>query len=450
MGSFCICNLKNAKNNPCLYSLLSAGFCDTIMEILPTKRGYHMDQKQLQKYAELAVKTGVHLKEGQELVVQCSVDNADFCRMVVKCAYDAGASDVYVRWKDDPTARMRYEYTDISYFENPPEWASASYNYYARRHAGIINILSSDPEAFKGVDSAKILAATKASHEATREFDEIMDKNELQWNIVAVPSPSWAKKVFPDLPEEEAVEKLWAAIFTACRMNEENPVKAWETHSKTLAEKSAFLNQKQFVSLHYSNSLGTDFTVGLPKNHIWMGGGDRTVSGRDYFPNMPTEEVFTMPHMEQADGVVKSALPLSFQGSLIQNFSLTFQNGKVVDFSAEEGYDTLKRILDTDEGSRHLGEVALVPYDSPISNMKILFYNTLFDENASCHLALGACYPNTVKGGETLSKEELKQLGGNDSINHVDFMIGTADLRIVGREKDGTETIIFENGNWVV
>ena len=405
-------------------------------------------EEKLQKYAELSVRTGVNVQPGQEILVQCAIDNAKFGRMVVKACYEAGAKAVYLRWKDDATARLHYEYQTVETLENEPEWSAAGHNYIAQKRGGIINILSSDPEAFKGVESAKLLASTKRMHELTKEFEAVMDKNELQWNIVAVPSEPWAKKMFPNLPAAEAVEKLWEAIFATCRMDEADPVAAWRAHGEKLVAKAKWLNEQKFVKLRYQNSLGTDFTVGLPEGHIWAGGGDRTEQGVDYFPNMPTEEVFTMPHADQADGVVKSALPLSYQGTLIDRFSLTFAGGKVVDYAAEEGFEALKRLLETDEGSLHLGEVALVPYDSPISNLGILFYNTLFDENASCHLALGACYPNTLAGGVELTKEELRQKGGNDSINHVDFMVGTKDLSITGVKADGTEVPVFVNGNF--
>lgn len=409
----------------------------------------NFDQK-LKKYAELTVRTGANVQLGQELILQCSVENAAFGRMVAESAYEAGAKVVWMAWNDDRTARLNYDYSPLEVFENPPEFVTGRYNYCAKVNGALINILSRDPEIFKGVESAKLLAATKAQHEATKEFDAAMDRNELQWNIVAVPSVSWARKVFPGLPDEEAVEKLWEAIFKAVRLDEEDPVAAWQTHSRTLSDKAAFLNEQQFESLHYTNSIGTDFTVGLVKGHIWAGGSGKSASGVEYFPNMPTEEVFTMPHLSQAEGRVVSSMPLSYQGTLIRDFSLTFKEGKVTDFTAKEGREALELLLNTDEGSRHLGEVALVPHHSPISDMGILFYNTLFDENASCHLALGACYPDTLQGGTELSKEELKQKGGNDSINHVDFMVGTADLKITGKRSDGSEVVVFENGNWAV
>ena len=407
-------------------------------------------KKKMKQYAELVVRTGVNVQPGQEVLVMCTTENADFCRMLVKEAYQAGAKSVFVRWKDDKISRLHYDYMTEETLAQSPAWELEVMNHIARNRGALISVVSSNPEMLKGVDTAKLMASNKRSHELTKEFDDTMDKNEINWNIVAVPGKAWAKKVFPDSKGKDAIEKLWDAILHVVRMDKDDPVAAWQSHGEKLTKKAEWLTSKEFVKLHYTNSLGTDFTVGLVERHIWVGGGDQTVQGTRFYANMPTEEVFTMPHADQADGIVKSAIPLSYQGTLITDFSLTFKGGKVVDFTAEEGYDALKCLLDTDEGSRHLGEVALVPYDSPISNLGILFYSTLFDENASCHLALGACYPDTIQEGETLGKEALRQLGGNDSINHVDFMVGTKDLKIVGTELDGTETVIFVDGNWAV
>ena len=406
----------------------------------------NMKEKQ-QKYAELLVKLGVNVQKNQELVIRCAADVAPFARLVAKAAYECGAREVIVHFRDDQLSRLRYEYAPLEVFEQIPAWEAESMNYYAARGAAFLSIVSEDPEALKGVDSKKMMARTIASDEAFRGYYDRMNKNELQWCVAAVPSAEWAVRVFPDKSEDEAVEALWEAIFAATRV-QENGEELWQKHGELLAKRCALLNEKQFVSLHYQNSLGTDFTVGLVENHVWAGGSDKTVQGVPFFANMPTEEVFTMPHCEKAEGVLKSALPLSHQGSMIKNFTLHFHEGKVVDCHAEEGEETLRMILDTDEGSKRLGEVALVPYDSSISNTGILFLETLFDENASCHFALGQCYPNNMKGGEFMEKEELRSRGGNDAKNHVDFMVGTADLTITGIDKDGNETLLFKNGNW--
>lgn len=405
-------------------------------------------KEKMKRYARLAVRTGANVQPGQDVLIQCAVENAPFCRMVVKEAYKAGAREVFVRWKDDAISRMGFDYMDVSRFAEAEPWQMEVFNQVARSRGAMISIVSGDPRALNGVAPEKLMAFTRRSRELRREYDDVTDKNELQWNVIAAPGKAWAKTMFEGRPAKEAVQLLWEAIFRAVRMDEEKPRRAWKKHGEKLHKRAEWLNEKRFVKLRYTNSLGTDFTVGLAPGHIWQGGGDRTAQGIDYFPNMPTEEVFTMPHADQADGVVCSAMPLSYQGNLIRDFTLTFREGKVADYSAAEGYEALKALLETDEGSLHLGEVALVPYDSPISQSGLLFYSTLFDENASCHLALGACYPNTVRGGERMSKEELRSLGGNDSVNHVDFMIGTADMRIVGIGADGSETVVFENGSW--
>lgn len=402
-----------------------------------------------QQYARLLVKLGVNVQPGQELVVRCTAETAPFVRLVAKAAYEAGAKEVIVHFGDEILKRLRYENAPMEVFESVPAWEAESMNYYAARGAAFLSIVSDDPEAMKGVDHTKIAARTVAADAAFRPYYERMDKNELQWCVAAVPSPVWAKRVFPEKSEEDAVAALWKAIFKTVRVGE-NAEEKWQEHGRLLAEHSRKLNEKRFKKLRYQNSLGTNFTVGLAQDHIWAGGMDTTAGGVTFFANMPTEEVFTMPDCEQAEGVLKSALPLSHQGSLIRNFTLVFHEGKVVEYHAEEGEETLKMILDTDEGSKRLGEVALVPYDSPISQSGILFLQTLFDENASCHFALGQCYPNNMQGGELLSKEELREKGGNYAMNHVDFMVGTSDLTIAGIAADGTETVIFKDGSWAI
>ena len=403
-------------------------------------------EKQKQ-YADILVTLGVNVQSGQELVVRCDTAAAPFARIVTAAAYTAGAREVIVHFRDDKISRMRYEYAPTDVFTSVPEWESEGMNYYAARGAAFLSIVSEDPEAFKGVDPQKLAARNVAADEAFRPYYERMDKNELQWCVAAAASPEWARKVFPDRSEESAVAALWEAIFRAVRIGG-NVQEKWTEHGESLKKRCAFLNEKQFKKLRYQNGLGTDFTVGLVENHIWTGGAEQTKTGVTFFANMPTEEVFTMPHCEQAEGVLKSSLPLSYQGSVIRNFTLRFHDGKVVEYHAEEGEETLKMILEADDGSRRLGEIALVPYNSPISQSGILFLQTLFDENAACHFALGQCYPNTMRDGEKLNREDLRAIGGNYAINHVDFMVGTADLSITGINASGDETLIFENGGW--
>lgn len=408
-----------------------------------------LSNEKLRAYARLIVRHGVNVSEGIYVLIRCPIIAADFGRMVMEEAFDCGAKDVIMQYSDEKTARVRYDKAALAQFETVPAWQAEQNNFYAREGTVAISIVAEDPEAFSGVDGQKLLASAKARNEALKEFYDIMDAGNLRWTVVAYPCAAWAKKVFPGETESKAIDKLWDAILHSVRITRGDPSAKWEKHDRLLKRRAAKLNRYAFKELLYKNSLGTDFRVGLPEHHIWYGGSETSNDGYVYFPNMPTEEIFTMPHRMQADGVVYASMPLSYQGCLIDRFSLTFRDGKVIDHHAEIGNDALTRLLETDEGSRRLGEVALIPYDSPIRKQEILFYNTLFDENASCHLALGRCYPNTVKGGELLSKEALEAVGGNDSVNHVDFMIGTADMTITGVTKDGEHIPVFENGNFV-
>ncbi len=408
----------------------------------------HTENDKLREYARLTVRQGVCVSEGIYVIIRCPIIAVDFGRMVMEEAFACGAKDVIMQYSDSKTARVRFENADISQFETLPAWQAEQTNFYAREGTVAISIVAEDPEAFSGVDGAKLLASAKATRTALREFYEIMDAGNLRWTVVAYPSAAWAKKVFPDMPEARAIRCLWDAIYRSVRIGRGDTVRKWQKHDRLLKRRAAALNRYAFTSLRFKNSLGTDFCIGLPENHIWYGGSETSGDGHVYFPNMPTEEIFTMPHCMKMDGTVVSSMPLSYQGCLIDRFTLVFRDGRVVEHSAEVGEDALTRLLDTDEGSRRLGEVALIPHDSPIRAQNILFYNTLFDENASCHLALGRCYPNTVRGGELLDEDALYALGGNHSINHVDFMIGTEDLSVIGITKDGIEIPVFENGNF--
>ena len=409
----------------------------------------NMNEK-LREYARLTVKMGVNVSHDQEVFLTCPVECAAFGRMIMEEAYAAGAREVIMNYVDAKAQRIKYLNSDISIFETVPSWDVEKRTHYGRRKGAMISILAEDPDINCGVPGEKLMAATRARHEAFKEYYKLMDAGDIRWTLVAHPIPEWATKVFPDLTPDEAVDKLWDAIFETVRISDgADSVALWFEHDKNLKSRSKIMNDLAFDSIICKNSLGTNLSIGLPEGHIWCGGSDLSSDGYFYFPNMPTEELFTMPHCRRTDGIVYSSMPLSYQGNMIDKFSLTFKGGKVVDFTAEVGYDALERLLNTDEGSRRIGEVALVPYDSPISNQGILYYNTLFDENASCHLALGDCYPNTVKGGELLERDELLEKGGNHSANHVDFMFGTADMEIIGVTKNGEQHPIFRNGNFV-
>ncbi|WP_234124835.1 aminopeptidase [Clostridium hydrogenum] len=409
-----------------------------------------MKEEILKKYAELVVKVGVNIQKNQALVINSPIECADFTRLVAEVAYKAGAREVQINWKDDKLTRIKYLNAPEEIFEEYPDWQKEFFVSYAKKGAAFLSIAASDPEALKGVNPDRMVKADKAANSAIKEYvDRLMsDKN--PWCVVSMPTKQWAKKVFPNCTEEEAVEKLGEAITETVRLNEKDPVSAWMKHKDNMIKSAGFLNKNNFKYLHYKNSLGTDLKIELPKNHLWLAASSRTPEGIEFIPNMPTEEVFTMPKRDGVNGKVVSSKPLNYNGNLIENFSLTFKDGRVIEYTAEKGCENLKSLIETDDGSHYLGEVALVPYDSPISNSNILFYNTLFDENASCHLALGKAYPTCIKDGEKMPEEELKTSGANDSITHEDFMVGTSDLSIIGITEDGKEVTVFENGNFAI
>ncbi|MCQ4923399.1 aminopeptidase [Tissierella carlieri] len=402
----------------------------------------------LNEYAKLCVKVGINIQSGQPLVINSPIEGAYFVRLVAKNAYELGASEVHVNWNDEVLTKLKFENAPMEIFENFPKWYADGLEDYAKKGAGFLSISAQDPELLKEIDPKKIAANNKSSSIALKEWRKYTMNDINPWCVISIPTKSWAKRVFPDVTEEEAVEKLWAAIFNATRMDLEDPIKAWEDHMDNLKDKVDFLNDKEFKTLHYTSSNGTDLVVELPEGHIWAGGGAIDSKNTYFAPNMPTEEVFTMPLKTGVNGIVYSTKPLNYAGNTIDEFKLTFKDGKVVDFDAKVGKETLSMLLDIDEGAKHLGEVALVPYDSPISNSNIIFINTLFDENASCHFAFGKAYPTNIVGGEKMTDEELEAHGVNNSLTHVDFMIGSKDMNILGETKDGEKIQVFENGNW--
>ena len=334
-------------------------------------------------------------------------------------------------------------------FAHVPTWFKEFRNDYAAKKAAFLTIISDDPEGFKGIDPAKIALWSKSVSTACKPFYDSLDLGINTWCIVAGSSIKWANKVYPDMSDSEAVEALWNAIFKAVKVVDDDPLTAWQEHRKSFEARVAYLNKLNLNTLTYTNSLGTNLTVTLNEGYLFAGGGSYTTKGQYFFPNMPTEEIFTSPYRNGTNGVVYSSLPLNYNGNLIDEFKMEFKDGRIIDFDAKMGKEVLKEMLSIDEGSLYLGEIALVPYDSPISNMKTLFYNTLFDENASCHLAIGKGFSECIQGGLTMTKEQLLEKGVNDSLTHVDFMIGTSDLKIVGETKDGQVVRIFENGNFV-
>lgn len=407
-----------------------------------------MNKSFLIKYASLAVNIGVNIQKDNILVISSPIETAEFARLITEEAYKSGAKDVIVHYGDQKLTKIKLENSSLETISNIPEWQAESYNYYARQEACFISISASDPDGLKGVPVEKIGTSQKARTSALKEYFDNSMSNKCRWCVLSVPTLSWAKKVFPKVSDDEAMESLWDVIFKTVRVDTENPVNAWKKHNAYLEEKIKFMNNNNFKSVHLKSANGTDLNIELPEGHIWAGGSEGDVNGIPFNANIPTEEVFTLPKKTGVNGIVYSSKPLSYGGNLIDNFSITFKDGKAIDFTAETGYDVLKQMLESDEGAKYLGEVAFVPYNSPISNSKLIFFNTLFDENAACHLAFGRAYESCVKDADKYSEEELEKIGVNNSVIHVDFMIGTSDLEITGINKNGEAIQIFSNGNW--
>ena len=403
---------------------------------------------QLDRYANLLVRKGAAIQPGQELVLQAPVERADFVRRVVEAAYRAGAGHVTVIWGDDVVSRLTYENVDIDWFRTVPAWEREQLNSLAEAGASFLFLDGSDPAALKSIDPAKPAARRKARNEQCKSFRDGMEFGRNVWCIAGVPVAAWARTVYPDLSEAEAVYRLWVAILHTARSDGDDPESAWETHNASFEKKKRFLNEHRFDALRYRSANGTDLVVGLAKNHLWDGGAGRTQDGVVFFPNIPTEEVFTSPDRNRADGIVHSALPLAHAGQLVRDFWLRFEGGRVVEFGAAEGEEVLRQIIEADEHSASLGECALISKNTPIRQTGTLFFDTLYDENASCHLALGMGFPECIEGGLEMTKDQLLEHGINQSVVHVDFMIGTDDMDIWGVAEDGSETPVFVNGQW--
>ena len=409
-----------------------------------------MNNELLKKYASLIINIGVNVQTNQDIYINCPVEAVEFGHMLAEEAYIKGARSVTVKWVDPYLSKLSYMYSSDEALEYVPDYHIEYLKEIVEKGGCVLSITSPNPEVLKDVSPIKIQKANKAARAKTSFYSAHTMASKTQWCVAAYPNEVWAKKVFPTLNKEEAVDKLLDAILKASRVNLNNdPVKDWEDHINNLEKYNKTLNDYDFKELRFKNSLGTDLVVGLVEGHIWAGGKEPTEGGIIFAPNIPTEEVFTMPSSTKVNGTVVSTMPLNYNGRLIENFKLTFKDGKVVEHFAESGMEDLTSLLNVDEGSRGLGEVALISYNSPISNMGILFYNTLFDENASCHLALGNAYPMNLVGGTNMTKEELISHDVNTSIQHVDFMFGSSDLEVTGITKDGKEVPVFRKGNFV-
>lgn len=408
-----------------------------------------MKQERLKKYAELIVKCGLNVKKGQEVNITCGLDQPEFVALVVEECYKSGASKVRVDWTYMPVSKLNYNYRTLESLSEVTEEEQARLQHRVDKLPCRLWLDSDDPDGLNGTDSEKIAKANMARFPIIKPYRDAVENKE-QWCIAAVPGTEWAKKIFPDLEADVAVEKLWENILDCSRIDDD-PIKAWDSHNKNLAKRCKFFNDNKFAKLEYKSANGTNFTVGLNPKGRFAGGGEWTLGSRIYFnPNIPSEEVFTSPMRGEADGLVVATKPLSYQGKLIENFRMRFENGKVVEVHAEKNQDLLEKMISMDEGAAYLGECALIAYDSPINNTGILFYNTLFDENASCHLALGRGFNECLEGFENMTVEECEKAGINSSMIHVDFMMGSKDMSIVGIKKDGKRVQIFKDGNWVI
>lgn len=404
-------------------------------------------EEKLQKYAELIVKVGVNVQPGQEIVLYINVDQQHLAHLIVKEAYRAGAGKVMVKWNDTFAQYEFLKHASNEFLENTPEFSKKEAQYIADHRCCRISVISEDPGAFSGINQKRVATYQNTKGKALMPIRQATQNNDLSWTVVAAASLAWAERVFPDLKGNAAVDHLWEEIFKTTRIDCKNPIQAWKDHDAKLHEKENWLNKEQFSALHYT-SPRTDLTIGLPENHVWEGGGSKNAAGIEFMANMPTEECFTAPDNRRINGYVTSTKPLSYAGNILKNMKFIFKDGKVIEATAETGQTVLDHLLETDEGVRSLGEVSLVPNPSPISQSGITFFNTLFDENASDHLALGAAYPFNIQGGTKMNEEQLKAKGINFSQAHVDFMIGSADMNIDGIKKDGTIVPVFRNGDW--
>jgi len=406
-----------------------------------------MKKTVLRNYAKLIAVKGGNVQKGQDVIIRASLDQPDFVTMVAEECYRCGARKVTVEWNHQPITKLNYQKRSVKTLSTMEEWEIAKLKHQSETLPVCIYLESDDPDGMKGVNQEKISKASRARFPIIKPFREAMD-NKYQWCIAAVPGVAWAKKVFPGENKFKAVEKLWEAILYTSRVDED-PIAAWDAHNKDLADRCAYLNSLGIETLEYRSANGTDFRVGMIEDALFMGGAEEAQgSGIIFNPNIPSEEAFISPKKGVAEGWVYASKPLSYRGELIENFSIRFEGGKAVEVHAERGEELLKQMISMDEGAAYLGECALVPYDSPIRNSEILFYNTLFDENAACHLALGRGFTNVLKDYDKYTVQECYEKGINESMIHVDFMIGTEDLSITAITRDGKRVPVFENGNW--
>lgn len=403
----------------------------------------------IKNYAELSLKIGINLQKGQSLIVFAPVETHEFVSIVVEEAYKLGAPYVHVVWNNTELDVTQMRYIQQDAYVVTPEWEAEGITKMAENGAAILTIGAPNPSVFDGISSEKLSAWGRKRSKTMKKLADLRMNGSVSFAVISVPTEGWASTVYPNKSLPEAIDLLWEDVFYITKSDHENPIETWKNHRKKLKEKVSFLNDMQFETLIYEGP-GTNLTIKLHENHEWIGGSGTLQSGLEIVPNIPTEEVFTAPQKDGVNGVVQSTLPLNYNGTLINDFTLRFENGKVVEALAKQGEDVLLQMLDTDEGAAYLGEVALVPQDSPIARKKTIYYNTLYDENASCHLALGRAYPMSVKGALKLTEAELKNHNVNMSLIHVDFMIGNEHLNVSGLTKSGESVQLLKNGLWVI
>lgn len=403
----------------------------------------------LQKYADVAVRVGLNVRAGQRLFILAGIHDYPLVRVVTHSAYQAGASYVSVVWGDEEITHIHLKNAPQETFTETPDWESNAALEFAENGDALLSIVSRNPDAFADVDPARVSEFQTAVLKKWGKFYDLLMRDAINWSVVSSPTAEWASKIFPDVTGKDAIEKLWEAIFQTCRIDQPDPVAAWMEHTINLKKRAAWLNEKHYKALHYA-APGTDITIGLPEKHIWLAAQMKAENGIEFIANLPTEEVFTMPHKDQVNGTVTASRPLVVAGSVVEDFSLTFENGKVTGFSARKGEENLRKLLETDEGAKGIGEVALVPNSSPISRRGHLFYNTLFDENAASHIAIGRAYRFTMNGGNDMSEEEFAANGGNFSLTHNDFMVGSDKMDIDGICEDNSREPVMRAGEWAV
>ena len=405
--------------------------------------------KYLEKYADLIVNIGLGLHAGDKLSIRMSEHSLPLARLVAKKAYQKNVSNVRLEFSDDTITLDRFLFAPEEAFTSFPEYLVDFNENLFKDNYHVLNLHAPNPDLLKPADPTRIAQWQRTAGMATKRIQHYTMQNEVKWCVTAVACPAWAKAAFPELPEDEAMEKLWANIFMATRVDQSDPIAAWEAHDLKLKEHRKFLNDARFDRVHYQGP-GTDLMVGLVKDHVWEGGSGFSQKGDRFFPNIPTEEVFSMPDADRVDGTLRATMPLSVNGQIVDDFHFVFKDGKIVEYDAVVGKQILDDLLEMDEGARRLGEIALVADNSPISNTGVLFKNTLFDENASCHFALGAAYSENLVGATGRSEEENRKLGMNNSLIHVDFMVGSKDVTVSGIKEDGTEIVLLKDGDWQI